>query len=304
MDLNSAKIFVYVISKGGFSKASQFLGIPVATISRRVRELEEQVGFALIERSTRSLRLTEPGSVLYEYASRGLEELDAGLLSLTSQQSELRGTLRFSIPPNFKPIWNLISDFQKKYEQINIEVLVSERKVDFIVDGIDLSLRIGSVDSLSAVARLLHRYRHKLVASQKYFKNRLEVKAPKDLILHQCAMWGNRNSGKTWQFENQKVSIEPRIIVNDYEFAHHLIDTGNYIVEVPPFLCDDEIRKGTYVEVLKGNKFPEQEINLVYPSSRQVSRITRVFVDYCIQNFATYINHGNSSPQKKINQKK
>lgn len=291
MDLNSTKIFVYVISKGNFTKAARYLGIPIATVSRKVRELEEQVGLALIERSTRKLRLTEPGAVLYEYASRGLEEMEAGLLALTHQQNKLIGTLRISIPPNFKTIWCLISDFQEAYEKINIEVMVTERKIDFIEDAIDLSLRIGTVDSLSVIAKCLHTYRHRLVAARNYFEHHPKIKKPNDLLQHKCAMWGSRSSKKAWYFENQVLTLEPRLLVNDYAFVHYLLETGKYIVEVPPFLCEKEIKQGIYIEIVKDFKFPEQEINLVYPSSRQVSRITRVFIDYCIQNFSNCLTH-------------
>lgn len=290
MDLNSTKIFVSVISKGSFSKAAESLKTPVATVSRRVRELEGQVGFTLIERSTRKLRLTEAGKTLYEFASRGLEEMDAGLLALSDQQSELRGTLRLSLPPNFKPFWNLISDFQNQYEKIKIDIMATERRVDFIEDGIDLSVRIGAIDNMSAVARPLHKYRHKLITSKKYFKNNPPIRNPSDLLLHKCAMWGNKVSKRSWRFENESISFEPHLIVNDYAFVQHLVETGSYIAEVPPFFCENDLKDDIYIEVLDDFKFPEQEINLVYPSSRNVSRITRVFIDYCIKNFPNYFN--------------
>jgi len=289
MDLNSTKMFVHVISKGSFSQAAKSLGIPVATVSRRVAELESELNLRLIERSTRKLRLTESGAVLYEFAARGLEEMEAGLLALTDQQAELRGNLRFSLPPGYEPMWNILESFQQKFSNINIEIFVSERRLDFIEDGVDVSLRIGSIDSLSSVARLLHKYRHKLVAANKYIQNNQKINSPKDLSSHSIAVWGVRKQNQSWQLGDQKMSFIPRISANDYLLLRKLVLSGEYITELPEFLCKSQIESGELVELLKPHPLPEQEINLVYPSRKQISRITRVFIDYCVENFKNYI---------------
>ena len=105
MDLNSTKIFVHVVQKGSFTAAAAQLKVPIATVSRRVSELEKSLNVRLLERSTRHLRLTEAGATLFDYALRGLQEMDAGLLALQDKEAELKGCLRLSLPPHFKPWW-------------------------------------------------------------------------------------------------------------------------------------------------------------------------------------------------------
>jgi len=178
MDLNSVKIFVHVIEKGSFTAAANYLKIPIATVSRRVSELEGSLNVRLLERSTRRLRLTEAGITLYDFSKRGLAEMDAGLLALQERENDLKGVLRLSLPPNFEPWWRLLEAFRLEYPNVKIDVFASERKVDLIEEGIDVSLRVGEVETLSSVAREVFQYRHKVVASPAFIEQFGQPKSP------------------------------------------------------------------------------------------------------------------------------
>lgn len=284
MDLNCARIFVAVVTKGSFSAAAQMLNIPIATVSRKVAELEADLNLRLLERSTRKLRLTEAGATLYEFASRGVEEMEAGLLTLSEKEHDLRGRLRLSVPPSFEPMWSLLDDFQTLHSNIEIDLFVSERRLDFIEDGVDVALRIGDVASQSAVARLLMTYRHKLVASPDYVEH-LALASPEDILLCRCAAWGQKNSRISWKLGDELLSIEPYIRSNDYLHMRYLAVKGKCLTELPPFFCQKFLDSGELVEVLPNFQMPEQQVNLVYPSRKSLSRITRVFIDYCVDNF-------------------
>ena len=284
MDLNSARIFVNVVAKGSFSSAAKLMRIPVATVSRRVAELESSLDVRLLERSTRKLRLTEAGAILYEFVSRGVEEMNAGLLALSEQEQNLKGRLRLSLPPNFDLMFKLLGDFQELYTNIEIDLFVSERRLDFIEDGIDVALRIGDVASQSAVARLLMTYRHRLVASPEFLTGCL-IDSPKDIISKKCAAWCQKDQEIIWTLGNQQLAIEPFIRANDYLHMRYLALNHKCITELPPFFCQKHIESGEFVEVLPDYPLPEQHVNLVYPSRKSVSRITRVFIDYCVENF-------------------
>jgi len=284
MDLNSARIFVNVVAKGSFTAAAKFMVIPVATVSRRVAELESSLDVRLLERSTRKLRLTEAGAILYEFVSRGVEEMDAGLLALSEQEQNLKGCLRLSLPPNFEPMWKLLDDFQELHTNIEIDLFVSERRLDFIEDGIDVALRIGDVASQSAVARLLVTYRHRLVASPEFLTG-YSFEYPQDIISKKCAAWCQKDQVIIWSLGNEKLTITPFIRANDYLHMRYLALTHKCITELPLFFCKKQIESGELVEVLPDYPMPEQQVSLVYPSRKQVSRITRVFIDYCIENF-------------------
>lgn len=285
MDLNSARIFAQVVSKGSFSAAAQFTGIPVATVSRRVAELEASLDLRLLERSTRKLRLTEAGALLYNYVSRGVEEMDAGLLALKDNEKDLRGRLRFSMPPSFEPMWILIEQFQALHRNIEVDLFVSERRLDFIEDGIDLVLRVGNVASQTAVAKLLTTYRHRLVASSEFLKS-ASIKAPQDLLSVNCAAWCQKDNVVEWALDNEKITINPTLRSNDYLHMRYLALKHRCLTELPPFICEPFLANGELVEVLPEFPLPEQQINLVYPSRKSVSRITRVFIDYCVENFS------------------
>jgi DNA-binding transcriptional LysR family regulator len=238
----------------------------------------------LLVRSTRKLRLTEAGATLYEFVSRGVEEMDAGLLALSENEHDLRGRLRLSMPPSFEPMWALLDNFQSIHTNIDIDLFVSERRLDFIEDGIDVALRIGDVASQSAVARLLMAYRHRLVASPEFLRN-VSIESPQDIHSIDCAAWSQKNNVIVWTLGSENLTINPFLRANDYLHMRYLALKGKCITELPPFFCKKYIDSGELVEVLPNYAMPEQQVNLVYPSRKSVSRITRVFIDYCVENF-------------------
>jgi len=284
MDLNSTRMFVNVVAKGSFSAAASFMAAPVATVSRRVAALESALGVRLLERSTRKLRLTEAGAILYEFASRGLEEMDAGLLALSEQQQNLKGRLRLSLPPSFEPMWTVLDNFQALYTNIEIDLFVTERRLDFIEDGIDVALRIGDLVTLSAIARVLLNYRHCVVASPEFLAGNL-FRTPLDVATHKCAAWAKKDQDIVWSLGSEKVIIKPFIRANDYAYMRYLALNHKCITELPPFYCQESIDNGELIEVLPDYPMPVQQVSLVYPSRKHVSRITRVFIDYCVKNF-------------------
>lgn len=289
MDLNSAKMFVSVVQKGSFSGAALSLNIPIATLSRRISALEKQLGLRLLERSTRRLRLTEAGTTLFEFASRAVEEMDSGVLALQDRETELKGKLRISTPPHFEPWWRLLQAFQQCFPNIQIEVYSSERKIDLIEDGIDVAVRIGGIESTSIVARKIHSYRHKLVASQAFITCYGAPNTPEDLLNYPCAVWGKQGSVLQWHFEQQVIAVTAKIMANDYPMMRALATSGCYITELPEFLLRDTEPKNALVEILPEHPLQQQDINLLYPSRKQLSRIARAYIDFCVQNGAQYL---------------
>lgn len=283
MDLNSVDMFVSVVQAGSFSGAAKKSGIPVATLSRRVSELEKELGVRLMERSTRHLRLNEAGNILFDYAVRGLQELSAAKLAIENREKELRGSLRLSLPPNFEPWWQLLQNFQLRYSNVNIEIFVTERKIDLIEDGIDVALRVGDVYHQSSVGRKIVAYRHLLVASPEYIRKFREPRLPDDLSELPCASWNMKLDKCVWQLGDSRIEIQPFLQVNDFSHLIYLALQGQCITEVPPFLVKKEIADGRLIPLLSDYPCPEVELSLLYPSRHQLSRIVRVYVDYCLQ---------------------
>ncbi|MEK6418378.1 MAG: LysR substrate-binding domain-containing protein [Burkholderia gladioli] len=286
MDLNAVEMFVGVVQSGSLSAAAQRLGVPLPTLSRKMRELEQQLSVQLLERSVRGTKLTDAGTRLYEHASRGIEALADARQAVLSSQVELKGYLRLSIPPAFEPWWALINAFQLRYPGVRVFVYSTERRVDLTVDGIDVALRVGSIEHESMVARKVLAYSHLLVAS-KTLVDRLGVpKTIDDLYHYPCAAWvQNSYTATTWRLGSGVFRPKPVLSTNDYAHLRYQVLQGEVMSEIPPFLVHDDLAAGRLVALLPSHPLPAQEINLLYPSHRHPSAIVRAYLEFC----ATYL---------------
>jgi DNA-binding transcriptional LysR family regulator len=282
MDLNAARMFVAVVQAGSLSAAAARIGIPLPTLSRRIRELERQLKVQLLERSARGAKLTDAGTRLYDHASRGIEALLEAEQAVVSDQARLKGRLRLSLPQTFEPWWDLLAAFQRRYPDIQVHLYSTERRVDPIEDGIDVALRVGAIVHEGMVARRVMSFRNILVASPKLVE-RLGVPAEPD-ALHRfpCAEWASRiDAPARWELGGQVV--EPRAVLstNDY---HHLCRRalgGDAVTELPPFLAAASIREKRLVPLLPQYPLPELSIHLLYPPHRHQSTIVRTYLDFC-----------------------
>ena len=286
MDLDAVALFVEVVKAGSFSAAARHTHTPVATVSRRISELEKSLDIRLLERSSRHLRMTDAGSVLYEYAARGVEELHAGLLALKDSQQELAGTLRLSIPPSFTPWQLLIHDFQLHYPNIKVEIYVTEQRLDLVQDGVDVALRVGELLHDSVVARKLFTYRHRVVASPTLLAKYGSPQEPMQLLNMPCACWNDRVSAPVWNLGGKDYTVRPSLQVNDYLHLQAVALADDCVTELPPFLAKPMIAEGTLQELLPDFPLPERELYLLYPSRKQVSRLVKAYVDFCLQGKA------------------
>jgi DNA-binding transcriptional LysR family regulator len=159
-------IFAKVVEAKSFSEAARRLKIPLSTVSRRVVELEDQLKVRLLERSTRNLRVTDVGAEVLEHDQRSAELSEAVDNLVSNQSSTVAGLLRVSAPQSISDtlLVPLLGAFQASYPNVRVEVLVTERFVDLIAEGIDLVLRLGELGDSSLVARKILTYRHQLVA--------------------------------------------------------------------------------------------------------------------------------------------
>src|SRR5439155_5105142 len=143
MDFNAARMFVAVVQAGSLSAAATRLGTPLATRSRRVRDLERELAVQLLVRSAQGTKLTDAGARLYEHANRGIGALLEAEQAVASDQARLKGRLRLSFPPTVVPWWELLASFQRCYPDIQVYVYSTDRRIDLIDDTIDVALRVG-----------------------------------------------------------------------------------------------------------------------------------------------------------------
>ncbi|MEP3276248.1 MAG: LysR family transcriptional regulator [Stappiaceae bacterium] len=289
IDLNAMAVFVKVVQAGSFSKAAKQLEMPLSTVSRKVAMLEGELKSKLLERSTRSLRPTEIGTLYYEQCRQAVETINSANLMVENRQVEIEGTLRISVPPSlaetlFVPIIGL---FQAHYPKARVAVYISDRIADRVDDGIDLSFRAGPVRDTSLVARRLLTYRHVLIAAPDYLSHDGAPRIPQDLLKRRLIAFGFlQEREKTWTLvrgkRHSRITFEPHVSFNDYDAILRAVTTGQGIAEIPSILCREAIEQGLVEEILPGWAFQEIDFQCVHPGTPNLSRLARLFLDMCI----------------------
>lgn len=289
-DLNSLVIFAKVVEANGFSEAARRLKMPTSTVSRRIAELEGQLGVRLLERSTRSLRLTDVGAEVLEHAQRsaGLSEAVDDIVS--NVRSEVSGVLRLSTPPSISEslIVPLVGAFQASYPKVRVQVLVTERFVDHIADAVDLVFRFGALKDSTLVARRILTYRHQLVASPSYLEKCKPPKTPQDLIGHRLLAFSFWKPENNWRFvhangKKEAVSFQPFLSMNDYAGLAHALVAGAGIGDLPPVVHPELLRDGRLVEVMPKWHFRTFNLSLVHLGNRYIPRPVRMFKELAAQ---------------------
>lgn len=282
MDLNAVRMFVAAVQAGSLSAAAARLVVALPTLSRRIRELEAELNVRLFERNARGVKLTSAGTRLYEHASRGIESLEDAARAVASDEAQLRGTLRLSIPPSFEPWWDLIAAFQRHHPQVRVSVFSTERRIDLVEDGIDVALRVGEVVHDAMVGRRLFSYRHVLVASPRLLARLGEPTSPEDLRHIPCGAWHRSGAPDTlWQLGDQRVEPSATLVSNDYVHLRSRAIAAELLTELPPFLAREGLQSGQLKLVLPDHPMPAWDVSLLYPSRRFVSTIVRSYIDFC-----------------------
>jgi len=297
LDLNAMALFAKVVEHKSFSEASKRLGVPISTVSRKVGQLEKDLGVRLLERSTRRHRLTDVGQHYYEYCRRALEEFEAGTSMINERQAEVSGTLRLSIAPSLADALAvpLIAAFQAVHPKAVVRLWVTDRKVDLIEDGVDLALRVGELADSSLAARELLRYRHLLVASPGYIAAAGMPKRPQDLQNQRLIAFANLHRNVVWHLAKHqntaRIPLDGTMTLNDYAGVRRAVEMNLGIAEFPSILCAEAIANGTMVEVLPGWQFAPTKLSAVYSGDRNAPRLVRLFKDFCIAHIADVVSH-------------
>jgi DNA-binding transcriptional LysR family regulator len=289
-------LYVRVVEAGSFSKAAARDGTPVSTVSRKIADLEKALGVRLLERSTRQLRMTEIGQGYFESCRRGLTEFEAADSLVTQRQAEISGRLRISIPPSMSDvaIVPLVGAFQERYPKVTVHCLVTERYIDYIADGIDLSLRVGHPGNRDSnvVAGTVAVHRPRLLASPSYLAGIEPVTRPQDVVPHVHVAFSRWEQPVAWTLSSGRESIriepEPRLVLNDYAGVLQGLVGGLGISELPSFLCKAALQQGRLVEVLPEWQFASVKVAAAFPSNRNLSPVVRAFKDFCAKYFESH----------------
>jgi DNA-binding transcriptional LysR family regulator len=294
-DLNSLVVFAKVVEANSFSEAGRRLKMPISTVSRRIAELEDQLGVRLLERSTRSLRLTELGAEVLEHAVRSAELSEAVESIVSNRLSDVAGTLRLSAPPSISDtlLTPLVTAFQASYPHVRVQILVTDRFVDHIAEGVDLVFRIGALRDSSLVARRILTYRHQLVASPAYMKGCKPPKRPQDLLEHRLLSFSHWKPDSSWTFvhkngkDKETLTFQPFLAMNDYAGLAPALLAGGGIGELPPIVQPELVRSGRLEEVMPDWHFRTFNLSLVHLGNRHISKPCRLFKEFATQMAST-----------------
>ncbi len=289
-DLNALALFAKIVEARSFSEAARRLKLPVSTVSRRIAELEDELGVRLLERSTRSLRLTDAGSDLLSSAQRSAELSDEVGDIVSEHRTTVSGVLRVASPPSIADslLAPLAVAFQEAYPEVRVQMFSTERIVDHVSEGIDLVFRVGELRDSSLVVRKLLTYRHQLVASPEYLARHKRPRTPQDLLRHRLlafSFWTPRN---TWTFahrngeDRETLTFEPYLAMNDYAGLVHALLAGRGIGDLPPIVQPELMRSGRLVEVMPPWRFRNFDLSLVHLGNRHMPAAVRAFKEFAV----------------------
>jgi DNA-binding transcriptional LysR family regulator len=283
-DLNSLVVFAHVVEANSFSGAARILKMPTSTVSRRIAELEDQLGMRLIERSTRRLRLTDAGSEVLEHARRMVELKGAVDNAASNLLSHVSGTLRLASPPSISDtlLAPIVGAFQETYPEVRVHIFITDRIVDHVSEGVDLTFRVGDLEDSSLVARRILKYRHQLVASPAYMKKHKPPRNPGDLLQHRLLAFSFWKPKCQWSFHHisgskETLTFQPYFSMNDYAGLATALLAGAGIGDLPPVVAPSLLREGRLVEIMPKWKFRNFDLSLVHAGNRHMPRVVRVF---------------------------
>lgn len=292
LDLNDIVVFARVVEAGSFTAAARLLGMPKTTVSRRVAALEREVGVRLLQRTTRSLGVTEAGRLYYEQGSRALRLIDDANQRLAEARAEPSGTIRVSAPVGFGSgfLTATVFDVLAAYPKARVELRLTDDKLNLVESGIDLAFRTGILPDSTLIARRLGSTRRILCASPDYLARRGVPEVPADLAGHDCVIAGPSAAGATWVLDGpqgqETVVVSGRFAANEMQAVAAAALAGHGIAQLPDGIADALIRDGRLRRVLPGYATPAGGLHAVYPSGQHLSPLVRAFIELAAARLA------------------
>lgn len=292
MGLNETAVFVKVVQSGGFSRAAQLMGLPTSTVSTRVSRLEKRLGVTLLLRTTRQLNLTEAGTKYYEYASAGLAQILEAEAALTLTIGEISGLLRITAPADIGDalLARLIQTVQQAHPKLSIDLMLMDRYVDLVKEGVDVAIRTGKLEDSSLVAKKIGTICWVMFASPDYLTSAPPLKNPEHLKNHKCLQF-TKFSRESWTLSNKKknvtVQIQGDVLVNDVDVIKAMVAGGQGVAMLPTYICHDEWKIGGLTRVLPGWEIRADPLYIVYPKQPFVSAKLRAFIGIATKELKT-----------------
>ncbi len=292
-DLDDFYCFALVVEHGGFSAAERATDIPKSKLSRRVYNLEERLGVRLIQRSSRHFAVTDIGMNIYRHAQVMMNAAQAAHDLVDHLSIKPRGVIKVSVPVDIaqNQMSKLLPEFLKLYPEIRVQLMISNRRVDIVNEGIDIALRVRSKldEDPSLVLRQFAQIEQHLFASQAYLNEFGSVKIPDDLPQHRFLSLSDDHLDQQFTLYDQnnqlhKVKVNPVVMASNLLMLAQLASQNCGIALLPDTIACDYIKSGELVRVLPEWKAPHGIFHAVYPSRRGLLPAVRVFIDFLVEH--------------------
>jgi DNA-binding transcriptional LysR family regulator len=285
--LAAINVFVAIAEAGSLSAAGRRLGMPLSTVSRYLAALEAQVGVRLITRTTRELALTEPGRHYLQSCRRIVAELEAAELRLAGEHQEPQGELAVTAPVVFGRlhVQPVVVEFLRMFPRVTARLLLVDRTVDLIEEGLDVSVRIGALPDSSLIAARVGSIRHITCASPAYLASRGRPSSPQELRNHDCISFTALSPVERWSFAGpkpQRVNLHPRLTVNTAEAAIDAAVAGLGITRVLSYQAARPVADGSLRLILENFEPEEMPVNILHREDRLPQAKVESFIAFAV----------------------
>jgi DNA-binding transcriptional LysR family regulator len=283
--------FAKVVASGSYAEAARRLGLTRSAVSKAVMELEQLLGARLLDRTTRRLSPTEAGRAYFERCTDILAAVEETELQVSRLHEEPRGVLRVNAPMSFGTLYlgDAIADFMARYTDLKVELMLNDRFIDPLEEGVDVTVRIGDLPDSSLIARKLAPARRVLAASADYLARHGEPQTPDDLTRHRCLNYGHSTAMQRWRLtrdgETIVVPITSCLCSNNGDVLRAAAVKGNGITRLPTFILGADLKARRLREVLPGYAPTPLGIYALYAPNRYLAAKTRVLIDFLVERF-------------------
>jgi DNA-binding transcriptional LysR family regulator len=291
--LEAIEIFIRVVDTGSFSAAARHLDIGQPAVSKAVAQLEEWLGVKLLLRSTRALTPTEAGNGFYQRAKRALEETDEAVLAARGTAAGLKGRLRVSAAVCFARLHIVprLPTFLERHPELDLELVLDDRNIDLVEEGIDVALRMGELASSNMTARRIAAARRRVLATPAYFEQHGVPKAPADLLAHRAVVYTRElGGGENWTFRNDtaelSVRLQGRVKISATEGLRAAVFADMGLAVASEWAFWPELKSGAVVSAMDDWVLPGIPLSAVYPTGRLASSKARQFVSFVEESLA------------------
>ncbi|WP_438017147.1 LysR family transcriptional regulator [Sorangium sp. So ce315] len=294
-NLNEILVFMAVVDEGSFIAGGQAMGLTRSAAGKAVNRLEDRLGVRLLNRTTRSLSLTDEGRVFYERGLQILAAVDDAEASVARPSGTPRGLLRLTVPDAFGRlvVLPLLRKYLETWPEMKMEVSFTDRQADIIEEGFDLAVRIGEAPpDTRLVSRVVARYKAVLCASPSYVAQRGEPLSIDELAGHDCLIFSSRNRRQSWRFLGDdgswvKAQGRSRLRLDSGEALRDAAVAGLGIAFLPDFLVAADLAAGRLQQVLPDLDPGDVKIVAIYPTRRLLEPRVRRFIDLMVEELGT-----------------